>query len=500
MEGFTMLGATVLVRRSATAIGAGVLALALSAVIALPAAADSDDIEVTKGANVASAAAGDTVTYTVEVRGSDLVDLANPGETTDTNVRIFDDVPDHVTIQSASVTFNEVSAGFATHLDIDSYTGGVGWGGANWIEVNDDGSSGSGEIRSGVAALRIRDQAGTSPSISRTVNPSGPVRSALITFATAGTPLAPTNSSDTGVLEVSFDGGATWPLTQSFTGGGANVWALSTSGLAADTITVRVRPTSVGTWGTSQALLVSGLAVTYAYDTSSVTTPLVVADILDGDGNIDIGSWSVSYAETVILTYDAIIDPVIADETIADPTVPTITTELTNNVLITSDDDPTGEAADYTVTLNRNPAFDIEVTDNGPVSVGQPLTLTAVVSHSAASDGFPLCGANFQANVPDYAFTLMGGDDGDGCLEYSEEWTFVHTIPNVTGTSGLHGLQVGLFGDGPDGDFEEVQDVEFTVVLADSGARDATGALVTALGMICAGVTLLYLARRRRFS
>jgi hypothetical protein len=301
-------------------------------------------------------------------------------------------------------------------------------------------------------------------------------------------------------VQLSFDGGVTWPVSQSYAGNSVPlIGAVSAEGISANTLHVRFVVTG-GTYGSTilgpDRFSLNNIAVTYVADSASTTWN----DAGDPAGGLANSAWDVTYGDTLILTYQAQIDAVIADETIADATVPTVTTSLTNTVSVTSSDDGGLLQGDATITLNRNPDFDIEITDNGPISVGQPLTLTAVVSHSAASDGFPLCNASFQANVPDYAFTLMGGDDGDGCLEYSEEWTFVHTIPNVTATSGIHGLQAGLFGTGPDGDFEDVHDVEFTVVLADSGARDATGALVMALGMISAGAALLYVARRRRFS
>lgn len=484
-------------KNSRRAIGIVACAIVGSALIVAPASADSDDIDVTKSADVTSTTAGDTVTYTVEVRGSDLIDLENPGETTDTNVSIFDDIPDHMTFVpgSASVTFNEVSAGLAVHLVPDTYAGGSGWTGP-WVETNDDGDEDTGDLRAGVLTLTMRNPSGDLPELTRSVDPSGTVRSVAFSFITAD---FFTGANDQIIAEMSLDGGATWPYSETITGGaGVDAHSITATGVAADTITVRFRVLTTGTWGVAQAMLVSGISIAYAYDSSSTTTPIADGDALDGDGNISVGAWDVSYAETLILTYQAVVDSVIADETIADPTVPTVTTELTNNVLVTSDDDPTGEAADLTLPLVRDPDFDIDLSHNGPLQLGQPLTVTAVVSHSDASDGFPLCGAAFQANVPDYEFTLLSGDDGDGCLEYSEEWTFVHTIPNMAAAVGLFSVELGLFGEGPDDDtFASVHDLEYTVVLADTGAAN-TGVLVTSLAFLVSGAAVLFLAAQRR--
>lgn len=100
-----MFGSVLRARRAVAATGAGALAFGIAAISAAPAVADSDDIVVFKSADRAVASAGDAVEYEVEIRGSQLIDvdkLTSPQsiadlfeafETSDSNVRVFDDVP-----------------------------------------------------------------------------------------------------------------------------------------------------------------------------------------------------------------------------------------------------------------------------------------------------------------------------------------------------------------------------------------------------------------------
>jgi hypothetical protein len=475
--------------RATAALGTSIALVAGSAVLATPAYADSDDIVVTKLASVAGAQAGDTVTYSVEVRGSDFFDPDDFFASQDTNVQIHDELPPHTTFVpgSASVTFNEVSSGAALHLVPNSYAGGSGWTGP-WIETNDDGDEDAGDLQAGVIALRFRNPSGDLPYLTRTVDPAGTVRSVAFSFVSAD---LFTGANDQVVAEMSFDGGATWPESQIITGGeGTDVHTLTAEGIAADTITVRFRVLTTGTWGLAQAILISGVSVFYAYDTSSTTTALVDGDILDVDGNITVGSWDVSYAETVILTYDAVIDSVIPDSTL----------ELTNTATVTSDDDPAGEVAQSTVTLTRHPALEFNVTHTAAPSIGAPVDVTAVVSHSAASDGAPVCGFELHADVPaPTAFTYVSGDsDDDGCLDHGESWTLTKTMMGATANAGLHSITLRGVGIDPhDAAFEATSDLTFTVVLAESGPEDMTGLAVTSTGLALLGVGLIVSTRRR---
>jgi uncharacterized repeat protein (TIGR01451 family) len=488
-------------RRTVRAAGAGALAIAATAALGLPALA-ADDSTVVKTASVSSASAGDAVTYTVEVRGSSLVDFSDLLNNSDLDVTIQDTLPAHMTYVpgSATVVFNDASLFTASDgiTAAGNYSTGSGWNGS-WVEANDDGAAATGDIRASNTILGprlwLRDTGADLPSLTREVALPGTVRSVLVTFGALPVNL---QASDTMQVQLSFDGGATWPVTQSYAGNALPlIGAVSAEGISASTLHVRFVVTG-GTYGSSilglDRFSLNNILVTYVADSGSTTWN----DAGDPSSGLTDSAWDVTYGDTLILTYQAQIDSVIADETVADPTVPTVTTSLTNTATVTSSDDGGSLQGDVTIDLIRNPDFDIDVTSNGPVSVGQPLTLTAVVSHSDASDGFPLCDASFQANVPDYEFTLASGDDGDGCLEYSEEWTFVHVIPGVTGTSGVHGLQLGLFGAGQVEQFEDVLAYEYTVVLADSGARDVTGALVTAAGLVGAGAAMIVVSRRRR--
>lgn len=478
--------------RVSAAIGTSIALVAASTLLAAPAYADSDDIVVTKLASVASAHAGDTVAYTVEVRGSDFFDPDDFFASQDTNVSIFDEIPDHMSLVpgSASVTFNEVSAGAALHLVPDTYVGGIGWTGP-WIETNDDGNEDTGDLQAGYLALRFRNPAGELPYLTRTVNPAGTVRSVAFSFVSSDWL---TNANDQIIAEMSFDGGATWPESQVIVGGeGIEGHTLSAEGLAADTITVRFRVLTTGAWGSgylSQAILISGISVFYAYDTSSTTTALADVDILDGDGNISVGFWDVSYAETVILTYEAQIASVIPDATVA----------LTNTATVTSDDDPVGEVAQSTVALTRAPALDFDVTHTAAPSIGAPVDVTAVVSHAPASDGAPVCGFELHADVPaPTAFTYVSGDtDTDGCLDHGESWTFTKTMLGATANTGLHSIELRGVGTDPHAaTFEALTSFTFTVVLAESGPEDLSGLAVTSAGLALLGAGLIVSTRRR---
>lgn len=502
-----MFGSVLRARRAVAATGAGALAFGIAAISAAPAVADSDDIVVFKSADRAVASAGDAVEYEVEIRGSQLIDvdkLTSPQsiadlfeafETSDSNVRVFDDVPEHMIVLHGSVTHNQVAYAGAAHLVANSYGGGTGWSGP-WVEYNDDNAANAGQVQAGFLGLRLQDTDGgdgLSPYIQRTITPPGTVRSALFVFTTGG---VSTDVNDKGLVEFSFDGGATWPFSQAFDGGTINTWTIPVENIAGSSITMRATATSA-TFVTDY-LYVTGILVGYNYDTSTTVTPLDLDADLDSDGNIDVGSWDISYGDTVYLTYTARIADVIADET-PDDTPPVPTLQLVNNVLVTSDDDPAGEAAQLVLDLERHPHFDIDVDDNGPVKVGSPLVITVAVSHSEQSDGFPLCNPWVKADIEPYDdFLYVEGDDGDNCLEYSETWVMTRTFPGITDTSGLTGIDIGLFGDGPGGSpYIQMEELVFTVVLAESGSDDVSGLLVTVAGLIASGVALLFVRTRR---
>lgn len=492
LRGKTMTSRNHRMARVAAAIGTSAGLVAASTLLAAPAYADSDDIEVTKSASVASAHAGDTVTYTVEVRGSDFFDPDDFFASQDTNVHIADELPDHMTFVpgSASVTFNEVGTGAALHLAPTNYSGGSGWTGP-WVETNDDGNATGGDIRIGALNISMRNPSGALPELTRTVDPAGTVRSVAFSFLSSDWF---TDANDQVIAEMSFDGGASWPVSEVITGGeGAQVRSLTAEGISADTITVRFRVLSTGDWGPGywpQAILVSGISVVYAYDTSLTTTPLADVDVIDGDGNISAGYWDISYAETVILTYDAVIDSVIPDAT----------TELINTATVTSDDDATGEVAQSTVQLIRTPALDIETTHSAALNIGAPVDVTATVEHSASSDGAPVCAFELHADgTAPSNFTYVSGDiDSDGCLDYGETWTLTKTMASATAATGVQ--VVTLRGTGTDphsAPFEAVASMTFTVVLAESGPQDVSGLAVTAMGLTLLGLGLTASTRRR---
>ena len=492
LRGKTMTSRNHRMARVAAAFGTSAGLVAASTLLAAPAYADSDDIEVTKSASVASAHAGDTVTYTVEVRGSDFFDPEDFFGSEDANVHIADALPPHTTFVpgSASVTFNEVGTGAALHLLPNSYAGGTGWTGP-WVETNDDGVQGTGDIQAGALALRFRNPAGDPPALTRSLDPAGTVRSVALTFTTADWF---TNSSDQVIAEMSFDGGATWPTSEVIQGGdGIEIRSLTAEGISADTVSVRFRVLTTGNWGSgfgAQALLISGISVVYAYDTSLTTTPLADVDVIDGDGNISAGYWDISYAETVILTYDAVIPSVIPDAT----------TELTNTATVTSDDDATGEVAQSTVQLIRAPGLDIETTHSAAVNIGAPVDVTARVEHSASSDGAPVCAFELHADgTAPSNFTYVSGDiNSDGCVDYGETWTLTKTMTSATAATGVQ--VVTLRGTGSDphsAPFEAVASMTFTVVLAESGPQDVSGLAVTAMGLTLLGLGLTASTRRR---
>lgn len=497
-----MFGTAISARRSMAVMGAGVLAFAVTAFTAIPVSADSEDVQVSKTADRASATPGQTVNYEVEVRGTQLIDFNEPFQNKDSNVYIFDDVPEHMTVTSASVTHNQVGRSLAYHLLLAGatgwYGGGDGWSG-DWVEEFDDGNAQTGQAKSTAGLFSLKSNDENLPQISRSINPTGPVRSVLLAFES--TRLGLTDANDQIIAELSFDGGATWPVSEVIDGtpGSVGTHRIGSENLSADTVTVRFRVLTAGTFGGIQALNVSGVRLWYVSDESTTTTPLDLATVVDSNGDLTVGTWDIWYGDTVYLNYSAVVDSVIADETPGSDVQPTVTTELINTLTVASDDDPAGEVTDYTLYLDRNPAFDIDLDDNGPVHVGQPLVITATVTHSSDSDGFPLCNAYMQANLPPYDyFTLISGDDGDGCLEYSETWTFTHAFAGVTDTSGLVGLEIGLFGDGPGGaPFMATEDLAITVVLGDSGPEDVSGLLVTVAGLIASGVALMFVRTRR---
>lgn len=483
-------------------IGAAACAAIAMTLVATPASAESDTIEVTKTADVSSASAGDTVTYTVGVTHvGGLLSV-------DDDIALTDTLPPHAgyVAGSSTATYFNFLAHAATHtFNSANYGGGSGWAG-DWAEV-DDGFANSGGIQIVSTALRLRNEIGPDvPSISREIAvPAGSTAvNANITF---GVLPVSVEGDDSFAVELSADGGP-WQTVGSWTGATVPLAvSVDATGLDATTLAIRFVILS-GTDASDNSCLpfpfdwicsttlerfaITGLAVTLDTEQTwnDVGDPTV--------GPVTNTAWDIGYNDTLQITYQAVVDAVIPDETLADPTIPTVTTEVTNSALITSTDDPAGEGASVTLPLVRDPDFDIALSHNGPLQLGQPLTITAVVSHSDASDGFPLCGAVFQANVPDYEFTLLGGDDGDGCLEYSEEWSFAHTIPNMAAAVGLFNVEVGLFGTGPAEDtFESVHNLEYTVVLADTGATN-TGLVLTALAFLVSGAAVLFLAAQRR--
>lgn len=478
-------------RRAAT-IGATSILVAATTLLAAPAQADSDDIDVTKSANVAIAAPGDTVSYTV------VIDHVGGLLSSDRNVTLSDSLPPYTSYvpgTSTATLFDAWGHVAADGFNFSSFSNGLGWAGP-WVETNDDGTAAGGGIRVQSTVLRLRDGYGLGqPSIAREVALPGTAVNVDIAFGVL--PIS-VEADDSFGVELSYDGGATWNLIESWDGTNVPLAvALNVPGVEASSLMIRFVVLSgtdvtdpicfpyIGCVGSvAESFSISALAI-------SVDTRQTWTDIGDPtSGGLAEGPWDLGFRDSLTITYDAVIDSVIPDAT----------TELTNTAIVTSDDDPTGEIAEATIALTRTPDLDIDIAQPGSSTVGATLDLTATVTHSATSDGAPVC--DFELHIDGAAptaFTYASGDtNSDGCVDYDETWILTKTLTGATGTSGLQVIALRGTGIEPDTDaYERVGSITFTVVLAESGPEDKSGLLVSALGLALLGAGLVVSTRRR---
>ena len=189
----------------------------------------------------------------------------------------------------------------------------------------------------------------------------------------------------------------------------------------------------------------------------------------DGDGLLENGeTWTYQVTRTVLAT-----DP--------DPLINTATALGTDR-----DGDPVTDTDSHSTMLDYAPALQITKSGAGTAGVGDSVTYTFAVTHSAASDGSPITMTGVTDDIAGAA-TYTGGDDGSGLLEAGETWTYeaTYTIqptdPNsLTNTATASGLDSD--GDVVTSQDTHTMDIEFepAIQVAKSGpANAAVGDTVT---------------------
>ena len=140
------------------------------------------------------------------------------------------------------------------------------------------------------------------------------------------------------------------------------------------------------------------------------------------------------------------------------------------------------------------PKIGIEISGPRDVEEGQTATFTCTIAHDAASDGTAVRSLNIAEldHVGAKALAYVGGDDGDGWLEASEEWTYEAVCTYGAGDFGTAGFGVAVTGEDGDG--------ELTVTEAWYPFYKAIGAPLAAwpLGLALTGAALWCLRRRTR--
>ncbi|MDJ0497714.1 MAG: proprotein convertase P-domain-containing protein, partial [Acidimicrobiia bacterium] len=129
--------------------------------------------------------------------------------------------------------------------------------------------------------------------------------------------------------------------------------------------------------------------------------------------------------ETLTVTYEVQVDAQL-DGSVA---------EIVNTVGITANEFSTPVEASVTDPIDFLPLVDIAKDGpTGPVNVGDTVTYSYTVSHTAASDGSPVDVTVTDDVIDLSAITPTGDTDGNGLLDGAETWVYTvdYTIPVTT--------------------------------------------------------------------
>ena len=159
--------------------------------------------------------------------------------------------------------------------------------------------------------------------------------------------------------------------------------------------------------------------------------PPVLVDAADGFDLPAGESMTITYQVKVDDTFDGSVADILNEATVFSDTLPATTGYVT---------DPIDFQPELQV-VKAGPA--------GPVAVGETVTYTYTVTHTAASDGSPVDVVISDDVVDLSGATLSGDTDGNGLLDGNETWVYTidHTVPldtadplvnvaTVTGTDG----------------------------------------------------------------
>lgn len=145
------------------------------------------------------------------------------------------------------------------------------------------------------------------------------------------------------------------------------------------------------------------------------------------------------------------------------------------------------------------PELVMTITSNAPVQAGQPIVVKVTVQHGPNSDGSPVALDAWDV-PPGYVAEVFTGDIGnDWLLGDGEvwEWTLTYPAQDSAGAVEFDSTFYGISVNGDQAsDVEVSEDLEITVVLADTGAADASLAGIAA-ALVALGAAGLVVARRR---
>ncbi|MBN1935907.1 MAG: DUF11 domain-containing protein [Anaerolineae bacterium] len=156
------------------------------------------------------------------------------------------------------------------------------------------------------------------------------------------------------------------------------------------------------------------------------TLPLSVT-VQEVSGSGVIGADQVIWTLGVLDAGDALTETVVVT---VSPDIPFSVDVLTNTVEVNDDGRngpdpiPANNSSTHTATIDYTPALTLVKTGPSSARVGERVTFVLTVSHDlSAGDGFPVTAVNVTDSLAGTA-AFAGGDDGDGLLEFDEQWTF----------------------------------------------------------------------------